>query len=37
MSQEGYQCLARMTAEGGYKMYRVRPKLHLFVHIVTLG
>ena len=36
-SKDGYSALATISAERGWKMFRVRPKGHMWVHLVKLG
>ena len=35
-SKEGFSALARMAAEDKEVLFKIRPKLHLFGHIVLL-
>ena len=35
--KEGYGCLAELCAQCGWRMYRIRPKIHLQQHIVFPG
>ena len=36
LQQAGYQNLAAMTASLGMCLYRIKPKLHMQVHLVSL-
>ena len=36
-AKEGYCGLARLTAQSGMPLYKMRPKVHLFGHIVLLA
>ena len=37
MTEEGYVGMARWTAQRGWALYKIRPKVHLFGHILLLG
>ena len=36
-TQDGYSTLASLTAKMGYRLYKIRPKLHMMCHIQLLG
>ena len=35
--KDGYSTLATLTARAGFKLYKIRPKLHMMCHLACLG
>lgn len=37
LRKDGYSTLATLTARAGFKLYKIRPKLHMMCHLACLG
>ena len=37
LHEEGFAALASISSELKYRIFKLRPKLHLLIHVVTFG